>query len=96
MEIFEQAVSNEDPGGQPLPHTPPSGLNPIAGVTLEQYVQVVKAIAPLGSDQSLLEGIAASHGLDGPTWQRAHAGWNERIQSDPAVARAFSGIYRTD
>jgi hypothetical protein len=95
VEIFEQSISHEDPGGgEKAPHTPPGGLEPIAGVTLEQYVRVVKAIAPLGDDPSLLKRIAASQGLDGPTWQRAHAGWNERIQSDPAVARAFSGAYR--
>ncbi len=97
MEIFEQAIPHEESGeGEPAPHTPPGGLDPIAGVTLEQYVRVVKAIAPLGDDPSRLERIAASHGLDGPSWQQAHAGWNERIQSDPAVARAFSGAYHVD
>ncbi len=70
------------------------GLDPIAGVGLETYVEIVKAIAPLGYDQSLLPGIAASHGIDGSSWQQAHDGWNTRIQSDPAVARAFSDIHR--
>ncbi len=70
------------------------GLDPIAGVGLETYVEIVKAIAPLGYDQSLLPGIAASHGIGGSSWQQAHDGWNARIQSDPAVARAFSDIHR--
>ncbi|MDO8364974.1 MAG: hypothetical protein Q7V88_18935 [Actinomycetota bacterium] len=72
----------------------PGGLEPIAGVSLQQYAVIVKAIAPLNYDQSALPGIAASHGIDGASWQAAHDGWNARIQGDPAVARAFSDIYR--
>jgi len=70
------------------------GLDPIANVSLQQYAVIVKAIAPLNYDQSALPGIAASHGIDGASWQQAHDGWNARIQGDPAVARAFSDIYR--
>lgn len=70
------------------------GLDPIAGVSLQQYAVIVKAIAPLNYDQSALPGIAASHGIDGASWQQAHDGWNARIQGDPAVARAFSDVYR--
>ena len=72
-----------------------ASLEPIAGVGLEQYARIVKAIAPLNYDQSALPGIAASHGIDGASWQQAHDGWNARIQGDPAVAKAFSDIYRT-
>ncbi len=72
----------------------PGALAAIAGVSLQQYTVIVKAIAPLNYDQSALPGIAASHGIDGLSWQQAHDGWNGRIQGDPAVARAFSDIYR--
>jgi len=72
----------------------PGGLEAIAGVSLQQYAVIVKAIAPLNYDQSALPGIAASHGIDSTSWQQAHDGWNARIQGDPAVARAFSDIYR--
>ncbi len=70
-------------------------LDPIAGVSLELYAKIVKAIAPLNYDQSALPGIAASHGVDSASWQQAHDGWNARIQGEPAVAKAFSDIYRT-
>lgn len=69
-------------------------MEPIAGVSLELYARIVKAIAPLNYDQSALPGIAASHGVDSASWQQAHDGWNARIQGDPAVARAFSDVYR--
>ena len=72
----------------------PGGLDAIAGVSLQQYAVIVKAIAPLNYDQSALPGIAASHGIDSTSWQQAHDGWNARIQGDPAVARAFSDVYR--
>ncbi len=72
----------------------PGGLDAIAGVSLQQYAVIVKAIAPLNYDQSALPGIAASHGIDSSSWQQAHDGWNARIQGDPAVARAFSDVYR--
>jgi hypothetical protein len=68
---------------------------PIAGVGLEQYARIVKAIAPLNYDQTLLPGIAASHGIDSASWQQAHDGWNARIQGDPNVAKAFSDVYHT-
>ncbi|HQZ34140.1 MAG TPA: hypothetical protein PK020_06925, partial [Ilumatobacteraceae bacterium] len=50
----------------------PGGLDAIAGVSLQQYAVIVKAIAPLNYDQSALPGIAASHGIDGTSWQQAH------------------------
>ncbi|MDO8390105.1 MAG: hypothetical protein Q7V57_06425 [Actinomycetota bacterium] len=68
-------------------------LDPIAGVSLELYAQIVKAIAPLNYDQSTLPGIAASRGVDSTSWQQAHDGWNARIQGEPPVAKAFSDIY---
>lgn len=88
----QAALHQQAASGQLQPQ--PGGLDPIAGVSLQQYAIIVKAIAPLNYDQSALPGIAASHGVDGASWQAAHDGWNARIQGDPAVARAFSDIYR--
>jgi hypothetical protein len=72
----------------------PGGLDPIAGVDLAVYAGIVKAIAPHNYDQSLLPAIAAEAGVDAESWQLAHDGWNQRIQNDPAVARAFNVHYR--
>ena len=90
---YQQAAAHQAAAaGQLAPQ--PGGLDAIAGVSLQQYAVIVKAIAPLNYDQSALPGIAASHGIDGASWQQAHDGWNARIQGDPAVARAFSDVYR--
>jgi hypothetical protein len=92
--VMQQAMAHQAAAaGQLAPQ--PGGLDPIAGVDLNTYARIVKAIAPMNYDQSLLPGIAASHGIDSARWQQAHDGWNARIQADPAVARAFSDVYRS-
>ena len=90
---YQQAAASQAAAAGTL-QPQPGGLEAIAGVGLQQYAIIVKAIAPLNYDQSALPGIAASHGIDSASWQQAHDGWNARIQGDPAVARAFSDIYR--
>jgi hypothetical protein len=92
--VMGQAVAHQmAASGQLQPQA--GGLDAIAGVDINLYATIVKAIAPLGYDQSLLPGIAASHGVPADAWQAAHDGWNGRIQNDPAVARAFSDVYRS-
>lgn len=83
-----QAAANGTLGAQP------GNLDPIAGVSIELFAQIAKAIAPHNYDQSLLPGIAASRGVDGASWEAASAGWNARIQADPAVGVAFNQHYR--
>lgn len=90
---YQQAAAHQQAAAGNL-QPQAGGLDPVAGVSLQQYAVIVKAIAPLNYDQSALPGIAASHGIDGASWQQAHDGWNARIQGDPAVARAFSDVYR--
>ena len=91
----QQAAMQQVPMANPSMAAPGGNLEPIAGVDLTTYARIVKAIAPLNYDQSALPGIAATHGIDGASWQAAHDGWNARIQGDPGVARAFSDVYRT-
>lgn len=86
-----QATASQAGAAQSASQT--GALEPIAGVDLSLYATIVKAIAPLGYDQSKLPEIAQTHGIDASSWQLAHDGWNARIQADPAVARAFSDVY---
>ena len=95
MMAQQQAAMQQVPMANPSMAAPGGNLEPIAGVDLTTYARIVKAIAPLNYDQSALPGIAATHGIDGASWQVAHDGWNARIQGDPGVARAFSDVYRT-
>jgi hypothetical protein len=68
-------------------------LEPIAGVSLDTYADVVRGIAAYNYDQSMLLPIAARYGIAGDDWPTVHDGWNARIVADQAVARRFSDIY---
>jgi hypothetical protein len=69
-------------------------LEPVAGVTLEQFVSVSKGVAAYGYDQARLPEIALSQGIDPVSWQSASGTWNERIKASPAVAQRFNQLYR--
>ena len=69
-------------------------LDPIAGVSMEQFVSVSKGVAAFGYDPSKLPEIAASQGISAADWQTAHQGWNERIKRNRAVAKRFNQLYR--
>ena len=92
--MAQQQAAMQQVGQQGATAPQPGGLDPIAGVDLQKYAKIVKSIAPLNYDQSLLPGIAASNGVDAASWQQAHDGWNARIKSDPGVAQAFSAAYQ--
>lgn len=70
-------------------------LEPIAGVSLEQFAQVSKGLAAYNYDQSKAVVVAHQHGISAESWETALAGWNGRITNDPSVAQAFNAAYRT-
>jgi hypothetical protein len=69
-------------------------LMPAAGVTVEQYVAVVKGVAAYNYDQAMLPTIAASHGIDRTSWDEAASVFNARVTSSPAFAQHFNMLYR--
>ena len=69
-------------------------LAPIAGVTVDQYVQVCKGIAAYNYDQSMLPIVAARLGIAADAWPMAAAGFNARVSNSPAFARHFNALYR--
>lgn len=71
---------------------PSDDTETIAGVDLATYAWVVKQIAPLGYDQSLLPGIAAQRNITAADWRAAMDGWALRIE-DPVVASDFRRLY---
>ena len=68
-------------------------LEPIAGVTIEQYCAVTKGIAKYNYDANMLELVAAGIGISSENWATAQAGWGARIQHDRAVGTYFNKIY---
>ncbi len=68
-------------------------LQPIAGVGLDLYARIVRSIALMNHDLSMLAPMAALHGVGHDEWVQARQGWNERIASDDAVNYLFRELY---
>lgn len=80
------------PGGSFAPD--PAALTPIGGVTLEQYVEISKAIAASGSsDEASAASVAAGKGVSADDWKAALDGWNQRIRTNGGVAHQFNQLY---
>ena len=90
----QQAAQQAQAGGYPGAAPAGADFEPIAGVSLDQYVAVSKGVAAYGYDQSKLVDVAASQGIAAFAWDTAYRGWNERIQRNHAVAQRFNQIYR--
>jgi hypothetical protein len=91
----QQAVAGM-PGAGVLPATGPideAELAPIAGVSLEKYVEISKGLADVGYDQSKAHEVAVSRGVTVNDWDAAVAGWNERIKANRAVGQRFNQLY---
>lgn len=69
-------------------------FEPIAGVSIERYVEVSKGLAAYGYDPTKATDVAASLGIDADSWQTASEGWNQRMRANPGVAQRFNTIYR--
>ena len=68
-------------------------LQPIAGVGLDLYARIVRSIALMNHDLSMLAPMAALHGVGQDEWVLARQGWNERIATDDAVNYLFRELY---
>jgi hypothetical protein len=84
------------PGASVMPPVGPiddADLEPIAGVSLEQYVEISKGLSAHGYDQSKAVEVAASKGVSAASWEAAVAGWNDRIKANRAVGQRFNQLY---
>jgi len=70
-------------------------LEPIAGVTLQQYADVSKAMqnAQARTTEQLL-AVAAVKGLPQETWEAAYEGWNARMKGDMQLATQFGHLFQ--
>jgi hypothetical protein len=88
----QQQMAAAQAAGQPAGVTD-AELEPIAGVSLEQYATISKGLAAYGYDQSKAVEVAASHGVSADNWQQAVDGWNARIKANRAVGAEFNKLY---
>lgn len=69
-------------------------FEPVAGVSIEAYAAVSRALTDRGGDQSVAPQIAAEHGIEQAAWDAAVAEWNARMQRNPAVGTRFNQLWR--
>ncbi len=84
------------PGAGAMPAPGPideAELAPIAGVSLEKYVEISKGLGEVGYDQSKSHEVAASRGVSAESWDAAVAGWNDRIKANRAIGQRFNQLY---
>jgi hypothetical protein len=72
----------------------PQMLEPIAGVTLEKYAELSKAIGERKLDQAGIESFVQLHGVTPEDWQAAYDGWNERFKGNMALSVHFGNLYQ--
>jgi hypothetical protein len=80
--------------GPTIAHGDPR-LEPIAGVTIEQYATISKAAATAGADENTLVRLALGRGVESETaWRQAYDGWNARMKGDMQLATHFGHLYQ--
>jgi hypothetical protein len=68
-------------------------FEPIAGVSLDLYAEISKALAAYNDNQSQAADVAASKGVAASDWSVAVDGWNARMLSNPSVGQRFNVLY---
>jgi hypothetical protein len=68
-------------------------FEPINGVSLALYAEISKDLATVNYDTSQTTMLANAKGVVASDWEAAVAGWNARMQSNPAVGQQFNALY---
>lgn len=94
------AVSNAQAGSDAFTNStaePAEGhgldFEPIAGVSLQLYAEISRALAGSAGEPSQAQSVAASRGVSAESWSVAMDGWNQRMKLSPGVARQFNQHY---
>ena len=96
----EQAQGMQDAQAVAAQSASPAGaldpqlLEPIAGVTIEKYAEISKAIGEQKLDQAGTERLVRSRGMTPESWQAAYEGWNERFKGNMALSVHFGNLYQ--
>jgi hypothetical protein len=72
----------------------PELLEPIAGVSLEKYAELAKAVGERKLDQAGIDSFVQLHGVSPEEWQAAYDGWNERFKGNMALSTHFGNLYQ--
>ena len=68
-------------------------FDPISGVSIELYAEISRDLATVDYDQAQAPALANAKGVISSDWEAAVAGWNARMQTNPAVGQRFNALY---
>ncbi|HVQ21930.1 MAG TPA: hypothetical protein VMT36_01535 [Candidatus Saccharimonadia bacterium] len=68
-------------------------FEPISGVSIELYAEISRDLATVNYDQAQAPALANAKGVVSADWDAAVAGWNARMQTNPAVGQRFNALY---
>jgi hypothetical protein len=68
-------------------------FEPISGVSLALYAEISRDLAAVNYDQAQAPALANAKGVVSSDWDAAVAGWNARMQTNPAVGQQFNALY---
>jgi hypothetical protein len=72
----------------------PAALEPIEGISLEEYARLSKTIGTRGLDQAGIADYVQTQGHTPDAWQAAYDGWNERFKGNTALAVQYGNLYQ--
>jgi hypothetical protein len=82
------------PGAPGSAAVDPLMLEPIAGVNLEDYARISKAIGERKLDQAGTDSFIQLQGLTPEAWKAASDGWNARFKGNMALAIKYGTLYQ--
>jgi hypothetical protein len=82
--------------GVGTPHiVTPSELEPIAGISLERYAQLAKAVGARRLQGVELDAFLVGHGHNPTEWEAAYNGWNTRMKANMGLSTQFGMLYQS-
>jgi hypothetical protein len=89
-----QAAAAAMPGvGAPQIVTPEE-LEPIAGISLERYAQLAKAVGARKLQGVELDSFLVGNGHNPADWQAAYDGWNARMKANMGLSTKYGALYQ--
>ena len=94
LQAAQQAAMQQQHAAAAAAVPPADGamFEPVAGVSLELYVEISRECAGRPGDLGHAAMVAAGRGVSPENWQAAMDGWNARMHT-PAVAQRFNALY---
>lgn len=90
----QAATAQQQRAAQPaaVPSTDGPEYQPVAGVSLELYANLLAEMSEYGEDEARCLATAAAHGVSAEAWEAAKAGWTARF-ADPALENRVSHAF---